>query len=350
MKLILRMLSCVAILTATVQAQEDSRRTLGTEMTNVAKKFLGPISKSDQSKFVLKFDDPTRRAWHKTRPQRTGLEFRDMSQEQHELCDELLKLSLSRAGYHNVVRILALNSPLKRDPKLPQTTPVLDPERYCFNIYGTPDSTGTWGWSLDGHHLSLNFVIQDNLVTSDTPTFWGADHSVTNVLKPNEVEAGERKLTDAERLAYIFVTELDSPLRIKANIANTSPEDVRTDAKPLPPQSVPQGIPSTLLTVPQKTRLMTILDMYNSAMAAPIAAARMNEIKAAGLDQIFFAWAGVSEPGGPRYYRIQGPTFVLEIVDVQADTERNTALHMHAMWRSLKHDFGLPANAPKPVD
>jgi hypothetical protein len=53
------------------------------------------------------------------------------------------------------------------------------------------------------------------------------------------------------------------------------------------------------------------------------------------LDKIYFAWAGAREPGIGHYYRVQGPTFVLEL-----DNTQNGANHVHALWRDTERDFG----------
>ena len=61
----------------------------------------------------------------------------------------------------------------------------------------------------------------------------------------------------------------------------------------------------------------------------------MEQVKKAGAN-LFFAWAGVEEKGGPHYYRVQGPTFVIEY-----DNTQNNANHIHSVWRDFSGDFGL---------
>ena len=66
-----------------------------------------------------------------------------------------------------------------------------------------------------------------------------------------------------------------------------------------------------------------------------IAATDMEKIKAAGLEKIRFGWAGGTKPGDAYYYRIQGPTFLMEAANTQ-----NDANHLHATWRDFTGDFG----------
>jgi hypothetical protein len=70
-------------------------------------------------------------------------------------------------------------------------------------------------------------------------------------------------------------------------------------------------------------------------MAPDIAAARMGKLRSAGFNNIYFAWAGGFEHGLPHYYRIQGPTFLIEYDNIQ-----NNANHIHSVWRDFSGDFG----------
>ncbi len=45
--------------------------------------------------------------------------------------------------------------------------------------------------------------------------------------------------------------------------------------------------------------------------------------------------AGGTRPGVPHYYRLQGPTFLLEF-----DNSRNSGTHIHSVWRDFERDFG----------
>ena len=70
-------------------------------------------------------------------------------------------------------------------------------------------------------------------------------------------------------------------------------------------------------------------------MAEGIAAYRLERLEAAGIDKIAFAWAGGVERGEQHYYRVQGPTFLIEY-----DNTQNNANHIHSVWREFDGDFG----------
>jgi hypothetical protein len=66
-----------------------------------------------------------------------------------------------------------------------------------------------------------------------------------------------------------------------------------------------------------------------------LADAQLRQIHEAGLDKIHFAWAGGLEPGQAHYYRLHGPTVLIEY-----DNTQNNANHIHTVWRDLTNDFG----------
>jgi len=83
-------------------------------------------------------------------------------------------------------------------------------------------------------------------------------------------------------------------------------------------------------------------------MPEDVAAERLRLIEsgAGGWDAVRFAWLGPLEPGIGHAYRIEGPSFVVEFVNVQPDAEGNPANHIHCVWRDRTGDFDLPARSP----
>jgi hypothetical protein len=61
----------------------------------------------------------------------------------------------------------------------------------------------------------------------------------------------------------------------------------------------------------------------------------MAAIERQGRTKINFAWAGPTELGKQHYYRIQGPTFLIEY-----DNTQNQGNHVHSVWRDFAGDFG----------
>ena len=97
----------------------------------------------------------------------------------------------------------------------------------------------------------------------------------------------------------------------------------------------PSGLSAAKMTKKQFDLLKTLLSEYADNMPEQLAQARMEQIKKAGTN-MFFAWAGVEQRGGPHYYRIQAPAFLIEY-----DNTQNNANHIHSVWRDFNGDFGL---------
>ena len=97
-------------------------------------------------------------------------------------------------------------------------------ERYFFSVFGTPSARGTWGWRVEGHHVSLHFTVVDGAMVASTPSFFGTN--------PAEVREGPKKglriLGDEEDAARAFMAALDPPRRAKATLNVAAPGDIVT--------------------------------------------------------------------------------------------------------------------------
>jgi hypothetical protein len=128
---------------------------------------------------------------------------------------------------------------------------------------------------------------------------------------------------------------LDASQKTTAIVVATAPNEMLTAAKPTAEPQQPLGLKASEMTKAQKDKLMALIDVYAGFMAPDVAAERMERLKKAGLDNIAFAWAGETEKGKKHYYRIQGPTFLVEY-----DNAQNDGNHIHSVWRDFAGDFG----------
>ena len=103
----------------------------------------------------------------------------------------------------------------------------------------------------------------------------------------------------------------------------------------------PVGLPVGKMTAKQRDILTRLLEAYTSRMPSDVAELEMKQVQEAGLEKIHFAFNGGIESGQKHTYRVQGPTFVVEFLNVQADSAGNQANHIHSCWRNLQGDFGL---------
>ena len=144
---------------------------------------------------------------------------------------------------------------------------------------------------------------------------------------------GTRILGTEEDLGRALVKSLSEEQRKEAVILVEAPKEILNDPKRVDPTN-PEGIPQSKLTADQKTVLMKLIKEYVFRCRPDVAAEDLAKIEKAGLDKLYFAWAGGFELGQPHYYRVQGGHFVLEY-----DNTQNDANHMHSVWRDFDHDF-----------
>ena len=314
---------------------------VGAQMSDAAAKLVNSLSDDQKSKTVFAFDDKERTNWNfvpmqdaKKNPTRKGLRFEQMSVQQKETAKALLRAGTSRSGYEKATTIMSLESILADLEK--GGAMVRKPGWYFVSIFGTPSKTGKWGWRIEGHHLSLNFVVDSGKVVAATPAFFGAN--------PAEIKMGpmkgSRTLPEAEDLAKQLFAALDDGSRKIALQKEQFPEIEQ--GKPVAHPGAPKGLPASKMNDKQRDLLHKLVQSYADRMPANVAQAEMDKVKAAGLDKIHFAFAqNMDDPGKPYTYRVQGPTFLIEFLNVQADSAKNPANHIHSCWRNLTGDFGI---------
>ena len=304
-----------------------------TSMANAANKFLGALTaeQRQQASFALDSEELTR--WHyvpATQFPRNGLPIRAMNESQRALAQELLKTGLSQRGYTQATTIMTdLEVILKA---LENGSAMRDPEQYCFSIFGTPAAKGAWGWRVNGHHLSLHFNVANGSAVGSAPTFFGSNPAEVRVDGPKK---GLRVLGDREDTARALLMALDAAQRTTATLEGVAPGDIVTKTAVKVEPLSPTGLAASAMTPKQREMLMAVIDTYTSSMAPDIAAERLAQLRTAGLDKITFAWAGEGEVGQKHYYRVQGPTFLIEY-----DNTQNNANHVHSVWRDFNGDFG----------
>ena len=320
---------CAAWVAGITVASERS----ASSMAAAANKFLAALSpeQRQQATFPMESEELTR--WHYVPTNqfpRNGLMIRAMNEEQRALAQELLKSGLSQRGYKQVTTIMVdLEMILKA---LEKGAANRDPELYAFSIFGTPAAKGVWGWRVNGHHLSVHFNVGSGSAVSSAPAFFGTNPAEVRVEGPQK---GLRVLGDREDSARALLTALDDSQRTTATIEAVAPNDIITKTAAKVDPLSPAGLGASAMTPKQRELLMAIVESYTSSMAPDIASERLAELKKAGLDKITFAWAGETDPGKKHYYRVQGPTFLVEY-----DNTQNNGNHVHSVWRDFTGDFG----------
>lgn len=320
---------------------KSSETQVAAEMAKAATLFLSTLDDATRATVQLAYEDPARRDWHNIpKPWRKGLSLREMSGPQKQACLALVETAMSPSGFRKAKQVMQLETNIREGEKDLVNGAIRDPERYYLTIFGRPAERGEWGWSFEGHHFSLNIAIRDQVIIGDTPSFLGANPATVRINVEGGPAVGSRTLVDEEQIAFDLLQTLSPEQHLSALIASKPPNEYQNPGSPTPPQLPTEGLPASKMTPEQKALLKKLLATYCGNFTNSIAERRMRDLQDADWDRLHFAWAGASEPGQGHYYRVSGPSLLLEFVNVQADPAGNPANHIHTIWRNLRHDFG----------
>jgi hypothetical protein len=309
-------------------------RCVSQDLAKAANNFLNTLSAEQRAKAEFPFDTEERYAWHFfPKTDRKGVAIKEMSAGQRSAAWSLVKSCLTDQAVEQAKTIMSLESILKVNENRSKDDETRDPEKYFFSIYGVPGEQTTWGWRLEGHHLSYNFAADKNRLVSGTPAFTGSN--------PGIVQDGERRGLEALReqaeLGYSLLAALDPTQVKKAVYSETAPPDIITFVTKQAEISPQTGIRFSELNSSQQQKLLALINAYINRYTQTFAADMKKEIQQAGLEKLSFSWAGSQKKGvgNPHYFRVQGPTIIIEY-----DNTQNNGNHVHSVLRDLKNDFG----------
>jgi hypothetical protein len=340
-------------------------RAYANRMRAGADALLSNLTRDQLARALFPFDqDDERRDWDfipKYRP--NGLPLRDMTDRQQVLAQQLVASALSLEGYTQAVSIMAFENVLRelaRERAGLLAAEFRHPGKYQFSFFGEPHAEQTWGWRMVGHHVALNFTIVDGIYVAPTPLLFGAEPAQFGVFKP---------LVDDEDRGFRLLDALDAAQRETAIIHSVAPPDFVTRVvRTLGDEELPgdhelgfdhyvisehdrqmlkwlrheaKGIAGGAMTSTQFGLFRDVIAGYVERLPAPVAAQHMERLERGGLDGFTFAWAGFPERGRPHYYRVQGPSFLVEFENAQVGGGlAGEANHIHTVWRDPDNDFG----------
>jgi Protein of unknown function (DUF3500) len=324
-------LSCQSQTNNSNQSKQPRKDVAG--MAAAANDFLQTLTAKQKEEIQFDFDENERYNWHYIPKSRKGIPLKDMSLTQQKAAMALVKSALSDTGYEKTTAIMQLEGILRGAEGRSSDDSYRDPGKYYFSIFGDPASDSIWGWRLEGHHVSFNFSAKNNSVVSGTPGFLGTNPAI--VL--SGPEKGKHILKNETELGFALLHSLDANQVKKAIIADDAPSEIITGADRKAMIKRPEGILYSELSNSQQKLFIELLSIYIHRYTRLFALVMMKEIEAADLNKLQFAWAGEQQTGvgHPHYYRIQGPTIIIEY-----DNTQNNANHIHTVIRDLKNDFG----------
>ena len=276
------------------------------------------------------FDNSIRHEWFYTPVDRVGLRIGDLDADQMTDLRTLLDDGLGANGTEQAFKIVQLEELLFSTSGGRE---MRNPGNYYLMMFGEPTTEGSWAWRFEGHHFSASFTIVDNHLVSGTPAFFGGNPAL--VPEDSEVHAGLSPFSREQDLGFELLNSFDEGQRARVILAGEAPQDILTENFQRAEMGAPEGISVADINDVQHAILKELMGVYGNRMNPALHDYQMAKIRQAGVERVHFAWAGSTEPGEGHYYRIQGPTFVIEY-----DNTQNNANHVHSVWRDFEDDFG----------
>ncbi|OIN58977.1 DUF3500 domain-containing protein [Arsenicibacter rosenii] len=323
----------LAVTAVTTLAQKQSSE----PTTPVVQQFVHSLNPEQRQLAVLAFDDQERYNWYYVPRDRKGLPLKKMTPEQRTAAMQALQTLLSTTGYQKITAIIDLENVLRVVENRPPNDTYRDPENYYFTVFGDPDQAKMpWSFRIDGHHVALQFSMLNGKLIGFTPAFMGSNPGVVRAEVPQK---GTFILQQEADLAYKLLNGLTEEQLKKAVISDKCPGDIVTTNTRKASIDKKEGIAYGELTTAQQKLFLELLTTYLDNYHVTLKNQQLDKLRKSGLDQLVFAWAGDREPGyGPgkgQYYRIHGPTILIEF-----DNSQNQANHIHSVVRDLTNDFG----------
>jgi hypothetical protein len=300
--------------------------------------FLEALDGKQRQKAVYEFTSEKKPNWSNlpvTIVARNGVRLGDLSKDQRAKAMNVVSAVLSKDGYQKVVDIMDGDQNLaERGGGGGARPPMFGADQYFLAIFGQPSETKPWMVQFGGHHLGINVtVIGRNFVL--TPTHTGAQPAL---FKRGDKEV--RPLGLEVDTAFKLVNALDDKQRKQAIIGERAQGELLLgpgrDGKTIEPK----GIKGSALTADQQALLLEVIGAWVNIVESDAAAARMAAIKEK-IGETHFAWSGPTEKGKAAYFRVQGPTVVIEYAP-QGGTD-----HIHTVIRDPSDDYGMGTIGPK---
>jgi hypothetical protein len=299
----------------------------------VVREFLDALDAQQRTRAQFPFDSKERLNWNFVPMSREGVPLAELTATQRSLIDPMLQSALSAQGVARAKSIIAHESilgPLERE-RGAFNWRRRDPGLYYTTVFGDPRTSGPWGWRFEGHHLSLNVTQIEGESQIVAPVFMGANPARV----PSGPHAGLRILADEEDIARSLVRMLPDERRSRALLSTEAFDDILSGNDPKVTGFAFEGLPAGAMSSSEQVRLRQLVQLYAGRLTAAAAQEQLDRIERAGFAKLHFSWAGSIESGEPHYYRVHGPTLLIEY-----DNTQNDANHVHSVWRDLERDFG----------
>lgn len=343
----LKLLSVVLLLCLTASGVSVAQRAATAndstaKAVKAADAFLATLDQAKRARASVAFDIKSRAVWSNLptgitlqtgATERNGVKLGELTPVQQEAALALVAATLSPAGYQKVMNIVNADEIFEK-ASAPQREPGsrirFGRGEYYVSILGTPSAMQPWMIQFGGHHLAINVTVagDQNVLT---PSHTGAQPA-TYSFEGRTI----RPLGDENDKAFALMNALDAAQQKQAllgyqvrNIVLGPGEDGRVIQ--------PEGIRVSSFNAKQQDMLLDLVGEWVDILNDESAKAEMSEIKA-NLASTWFAWSGSTTNGKGAYFRIQGPTVVIEYAP-QGQGGSDTD-HIHTIYRDPTNDYG----------
>jgi hypothetical protein len=321
--------------------------TTTTAIVSAANAFLATLNDDERGRATFDFAGPQRTGWSNLPTgifARKGLRLGDLTARQREAALALVAAALSRSGYEKVTNIMNADEALKNAGGGRTGGRQGGPGRgggirfgldeYYLALLGAPSATTPWLIQFGGHHLAINVTVVGtaNVLTPSLP----ATQPARYVLNGQTI----RPLGGENDKGFALINALDAAQQKQAILSYDVKDLVLgpgADGKVIQPE----GIVASAMNASQQALLLDVVHEWVGILNDEAASAKMAEIKG-NLARTYFAWSGPTTNGSVAYYRIQGPTVVIEYAPQQGDLQ-----HIHTIYRDPTNDYGARLVAPQ---
>jgi hypothetical protein len=333
------------VTTTTTQAAVTS------QIVASARALLTALDNGGRAKVQFPFEGPQKTRWSNLPTgifHREGLRMGDLKPSQRSAVMKLLSVALSRDGYRKVTEIM------RGDEYLRQTGGGLGPRgngppgpgagnpggggvifgeaEYYLAFVGTPSDTAPWMLQFGGHHLAINLTMAGSEATM-APSL-PATQPASFTVEGRTV----RPLGNENDKAFALINALDGAQRSQAILGYRVADLVLgpgRDGRKIQPE----GIRASGLSSAQQAMLWELVREWVGIMPDAFGQPRMTEIRS-HLADTYFAWSGPTTNGSAAYFRVQGPTLVIEYAP-QGNVD-----HIHTIYRDPTNDYGVKYARP----
>jgi hypothetical protein len=296
-----------------------------------AQKFLATLDETQRGKLVFDFKDEAQRKRWSNLPtasfKRQGLRMGDLTKPQRDAALAVLAASFSPHGYEKVLQIVEADEVLKQSGG--QT--IFGRDEYCVSFLGQPSATEPWVIQFGGHHLGLNVTLAGEQRTL-APSHTGAQPAIY------ELEGKTiRPLGRETEKAFALLSSLSESQRKQA-ILDFQMRDLVLGPGRDGQTIQPEGVKGSVLTEKQREMLLDLAGEWTGILHEAVAKAKMDEMRN-NIAETWFAWSGPIEKGSAAYFRIQGPTVIIEYAPQRLGGDATK--HIHTIYRDPTNDYGI---------